>query len=526
MRWFPLFIDLRDRLIVVIGGGCVAERKIDLILQSGARLLVVASRLTPALARRVAAGEIEHRSREFAPADLDGARLVIAATDAPLVNRAVSVAAEARHILVNVVDNADLSSGVMPAIVDRSPLLIAIGTEGSAPALARHVRAQIECLIDESFGRLAGLLQRWRERIRQGVPDLAARRGLYRRLLQGPVGDAVRAARDAGADALVEQAISRPPGANAGLVQIVGAGPGDPGLLTLNALRALQGAEVVLHDRLVSVEVLRLARRDAEMIDVGKTSGGHSASQARVHALMSEHAARGRRVVRLKGGDPFIFGRGGEEIEFLRSRGIAYEVLPGITAALACAAYAGIPLTHRNHAASLRVVTAHCQDAIDAVDWQALAGKRETLAIYMAVKSVDRVQRELLRHGRSPATPIAFVENGSRPDQRVIIGKLGEAAALGASSQVQSPAVLIVGEVAALGATLHWYGAAPVTSNAAQRLSTTTWPPFMTQRTRRTAPISFRGSPSTATRSAKAPTATMPSSFSLPSSSAPTVVAE
>lgn len=526
MRWFPLFLDLRDRLVVVIGGGSVAERKIDLALQSGAQLRVVAPALTSGLAARVAGGEIAHVPRDFAPSDLDGARLVIAATDAPLVNRAVAVAAEARHILVNVVDDAELSSGIMPAIVDRSPLVIAIGTEGSAPALARHVRALIESVVDESFGRLSGLLQRWRQRIRRRVPDLDARRRLYERLLRGPVADQVRVAREHHADALVEREIGAGAGDRAGLVQIVGAGPGDPGLLTLNALRALQGADVVLYDRLVSAEILKLARREADLIDVGKSAAGHSVEQARIHALMWEHASRGRRLVRLKGGDPFIFGRGGEEIEFLRSQGIAYEVLPGITAALACAAYAGIPLTHRNHAASLRVVTAHCQGAIDAVDWRTHADQRETLAIYMAVNSVDRVQRELLRHGRSPKTPIAFVENGSRPEQRVIIGVLAEAAALAASSQVKSPALLIVGEVAALGATLHWYGAAPVTGIAAHRLSTTTWPPFITQRTRRTAPISFRGSPSTATRSAKAPGATSPSSFSLPSSSAPTVVAE
>ncbi len=526
MRWLPLFLDLRERLVVVIGGGVIAERKIDLVLPSGARILVVAPALSPGLSLRLAAGAITHARRDFAASDLDGARLVIAATDAPLVNRAVAVAAEARNILVNVVDNADLSSGIMPAIVDRSPLLIAIGTEGSAPALARHVRALIESVVDESFGRLAGLLGRWRDRIKQRVPNLDARRRLYQRLLQGPVAHRVRAARDADAERLLELEMSDGAASVAGLVQIVGAGPGDPGLLTLNALRALQGADVVLHDRLVSPDVLKLARREAEMIDVGKSSGGHNVTQARIHALMREHALRGRRVVRLKGGDPFIFGRGGEEIEYLRSHNIAYEVLPGITAALACAAYSGIPLTHRNHAASLRVVTAHCQGAIDAVDWRTLAGQRETLAIYMAVNSVDRVQRELLRHGRSAATPIAFVENGSRVDQRVIIGVLGEAAALGAANQVMSPALLIVGEVAALGATLHWYGAAPVTGITAQRLSTRTWPPFITQRTRRTAPISFRGSPSIATRSAKAPGATMPSSFSLPSSSAPTVVAE
>jgi uroporphyrin-III C-methyltransferase / precorrin-2 dehydrogenase / sirohydrochlorin ferrochelatase len=502
MRWFPLFLDLHERRVVVIGGGPVAERKIDLLVQSGARIHIVAPALTDALKIRVMAGEITHEPRDFEPADLDGARLAIAATDSPHVNEAVALAADARNILVNVVDGAALSSGILPAIVDRSPLIIAIGTEGSAPVLARHVRALLESVVDESLGRLAGLLGRWRARIKQRVPGAGARRRLYERIIDGPVADRVREARDAQAERVLAQLLAKDGEDPAGLVQIVGAGPGDPGLLTLNALRALQRADVVLYDRLVSREVLKLARREALMIDAGKSAGGHGLHQARIHALMLEHASRGLRVVRLKGGDPFVFGRGGEEIEFLRANRISYEVLPGITAAIACAAYAGIPLTHRDHAASLRVVTAHCRGAIDAVDWRMLADQRETLAIYMAVNSVDRVQRELLRHGRSPETPVAFVENGSRPDQRVIIGTLGEAAALGAAHQIKSPALLIVGTVAALGARLHWYGAAPVSGLQAQRLSTLTAPAFISQRTRRTASLSFKRSASIATKSA------------------------
>jgi uroporphyrin-III C-methyltransferase / precorrin-2 dehydrogenase / sirohydrochlorin ferrochelatase len=536
MRWLPLFLDLRGRTVAVVGGGAVAERKIDLLLQSGARIRVISPSLTAGLERRAAAGEIAHQAHEFLPGDLDGARLVVAATDAPLVNRAVAVAAQQREILVNVVDDAELSTGILPAIVDRSPLVIAIGTEGSAPALARHVRAHIESLVDESFGRLAQLLGRWRGRIRRRVPGMEDRRRLYEQILRGPVADSVRQAREEQAGEMIGNLLAEARPERTGLVQIVGAGPGDPGLLTLNALRALQSADVILYDRLVSPGVLALARREAERIDVGKMPEGHSASQARIHALMLEHAALRRRVVRLKGGDPFIFGRGGEEIEFLRAHGIAYEVLPGITAAVACAAYAGIPLTHRKHSGSVRFLTAHCQDAIDGIDWHTLADQRETLAIYMAVKTLGRVQAQLLHHGRSPSTPVAFVENGSRPDQRVIIGTLGEAVSLAALHEIASPALLLVGEVAALGAQLHWYGTLPLVgaaeraaaerSAANQRLSTTTWPAFITQRTLRTASISPSGSPSMATRSAIAPGETVPRSFSLPSSSAPSAVAE
>ncbi len=279
----------------------------------------------------------------------------------------------------------------------------------------------------------------------------------------------MRRARAPDAEPLVAAALERhasPAAADVrarpGSVTIVGAGPGDPGLVTLAALRALQSADVVLHDRLVTREVLALARREAELVEVGKSGGGHSVAQARIHELMVEHARQGRRVVRLKGGDPMIFGRGGEELEHLRQAGVDFAVIPGVTAALACAAYAGIPLTHREHSASVRFVTAHCRESIDATDWGALAAGRETLAVYMGVATLPQLRRELLRHGRSADTPVAFVENGSRPEQRVLLGTLGEAEHLAATHRLSSPALLIVGEVAALARQLHWFGAAPL----------------------------------------------------------------
>ncbi|HJU38563.1 MAG TPA: uroporphyrinogen-III C-methyltransferase, partial [Tahibacter sp.] len=235
-----------------------------------------------------------------------------------------------------------------------------------------------------------------------------------------------------------------------------------PDLLTLGALRALGEADVVLHDRLVSSEVLALARRDAEIVETGKEAGGHRVTQERIHALMLEHARAGRHVVRLKGGDPFVFGRGGEELEFLRARGIAYEVVPGITAAAACAAYAGVPLTHRDHAQSVRLVTAHCKDSLDTLDWRALAAGRQTLAVYMGVAGLDGFAARLIDHGRAASTPAALVENGSRREQRVVIGRLDDIAQLARDHAVRSPALLIVGEVAALGERLHWHGAKPV----------------------------------------------------------------
>ena len=469
VRYFPLFLDLRDRLVVIVGGGLIAERKLALLAESGARLRVIAPALTARLAVARDTGRLLHVGRSFEPADLEGARLVIAATDDRSVNAAVAAAAEQRGIFANVVDDLELSTGILPAIVDRTPIIVAISTGGTAPALARRVRAQIESVVDESLGRFAAFAASWRGRIRAAIPDLAVRRRFYDWLIDGPAAALLRQARAGAAAELVAAELGRyrqaPMGAPAvarqGAVALVGAGPGDPGLLTLKALRALQAADVVLHDRLVSSDVLLLARREAELVEVGKSGHGRRVAQDEINELMVAHARAGRQVVRLKGGDPFVFGRGGEELEYLRAQGIRYEVVPGITAALACAAYAGIPLTHRQHSGSVRLITAHCRESLAATDWRGLAAARETLAVYMGVAMLPVLRSELLRHGRDPATPVAFVENGSRPEQRVLLGTLQDVEVLAASQAVQSPALLIIGEVAALATQLHWFGAAP-----------------------------------------------------------------
>jgi len=468
MRYLPLFLDLQRQAVLVVGGGVVAERKVRLLLDSGARVSVVAPRLGVALARRAARGEIEHLPREFTEPDVAGHRLVIATTNDAAVNRAIAAAAGRRGVFVNVVDDAANSSAIMPAIVDRSPLLVAISSGGTAPMLARRVRAQLEAMLDSSWTRLAVLLQRWRGRIRAAIHDLAARRQFYDRLLDGPVARLVRDRREGEAEqSLAGQlaAATAGPASAApvqGSVTLVGAGPGDPGLLTLHALRALNQADVVLHDRLVPDEVLAMARRDADLVDVGKVAGNPLVSQAAINRLMVTHARAGRRVVRLKGGDPFMFGRGGEELEHLREAGIDYECVPGVTAALACAAHAGIPLTHRDHARGVRFVTAHRRGDLGPGDWDLLAAGDDTLAIYMGVATLPELCEQLLRRGRGPTTPVAIIENGSRHDQRVLIAELGTIAQWAADHAVRSPALVIVGSVAALGRTLHWSGTAPI----------------------------------------------------------------
>ena len=459
MKLFPIFADLKDRLVLVVGGGAVAERKTLALLEACADVVVGAPELTPALAALAAEGRIRHLPGQFDPGWLRDVWLVVAATDDRAVNAAVSEAANARRVFSNVVDDPELSSFQVPSIVDRSPVIVAISSSGVAPVLARRIRERIESLFDHTLGQLAGLAAIYRKRIRASHPDLGARRRFYDWLLDGPVAGFLRQQQPAQAEAALADALAAPIAPAEGSVVLVGAGPGDPGLLTLKALRALNEADVILYDRLVSDEVMSLARRDAERISVGKLPGeNHHATQTRIHALLVEHARAGRRVVRLKGGDAFIFGRGGEELEFLRAHGVRYEVVPGITAALACAAYAGIPLTHREHAQSVRLITAHCREDEDNLDWPALAREKQTLAFYMGVGQLELLTQRLLRHGRSPATPFALIENGSRPEQRVVSGPLERLPELAREHAVRSPALLIVGEVAGLAPQLHWFG--------------------------------------------------------------------
>ncbi|QSQ30068.1 uroporphyrinogen-III C-methyltransferase [Xanthomonas translucens] len=379
-----LYPDLRERPVLVIGGGAAAERQVRALLAAGATPRLGAPTLTAALQAWAETGRVQWLRGRFDPAWLEAVCYLIAASDEPAVNRLALQAAAAQRLLAQ-------------------------AAPGTADALAAPKAA-----------------------------DAAGDR--------------------TGAPATTAQAQALRPGT----VTLVGAGPGDLGLLTLNALQALRNAEVVLHDRLVSAAILELLPASAERIDVGKSASGHSVRQEQIHTLMLEHARRGRRVVRLKGGDPFVFGRGGEELEYLRAHGVPYAVVPGITAALACAAYAGIPLTHRAHAQSLRLVTAHCKESFDTLDWAALAQERQTLAVYMGVAGLDTVRERLLRAGRAAQTPFALVENGSRPQQRVVIGTLADLPDTARAHQVGSPALLILGEVAALATDLHWFGAAPL----------------------------------------------------------------
>jgi uroporphyrin-III C-methyltransferase / precorrin-2 dehydrogenase / sirohydrochlorin ferrochelatase len=382
---------------------------------------------------------------------------VIVATARRAVNRWIAALCDARGIPVNVVDDRRASRVIVPAIVDRDPMLIAVSSGGASPVLSRRWRARLEALIPKQIGALAGWLAELRPQARRRLRGADQRRRFFEALVDGPAaarfvdGDARSAQRLA--LTLLASSASGPQAP--GYVTLVGAGPGDPELLTLKALRALQDADVILHDRLVPAAVLDFARRDAECIGVGKTPGGPGTVQEDINRMLIEHARRGRRVVRLKGGDPFIFGRGGEELEALARAGIGFSVIPGITAASGCAAYAGIPLTHRDHAHSVSFITGHGDEEGSEPDWQALGAEGHTAVFYMGLRRVDRIVAELVRHGAPPARPAALIAQGTLPDQRVVTGTLATIAA--AAQGLSSPVLLVVGDVAALHGTLAWF---------------------------------------------------------------------
>lgn len=453
MDYLPLFFDLRGQRVLVVGGGIVASRKIEHLLKAQAQVLVVAPELGAELTLLRDSGQLEHLAQTFEPQLLDGARLVVAATDHESVNEAVSQAAQARGLWVNVVDDARRSSFIFPAIVDRSPLVIAIGTEGSSPTLARRVRTQIEMLLPERLGELAAFASRWRATVKAVFPALPDRLRFWDGFYASPVASQVLSGALHGADSAMQLQLDAAQNAAAtqlGEVYLIGVGPGDPDLLTIRAQQLLQQADVLLYDRLVPQVIIDRARRDAEKINVGKLPGNHEVTQKHINSLLLEHAGRGLRVARVKGGDPFVFGRGGEELQVLRDAGIPVVVVPGITAALGAAASTGIPLTQRGVSQSVTFVTATGAQG-DSLDWRALAGPLQTVVFYMGVGQLDEVVTQLSQHGLPAAHPVALVERATWPDQRVLHGTLGGLLALAQSAALQSPTLLVVGEVTALG---------------------------------------------------------------------------
>ena len=461
MDYYPIFLDLRYRTCLVLGGGENAARKAEGLLKAGAEVVLMTPALEPPTEALLAAhpDRVHHRAKAYTPGDEEGAALVLSACEDDAIDRAVHAACTARGIPVNVVDRPAFCSYITPALVDRSPLLVAISSGGAAPVLARQIRSRLETMLPATYGRLVALAGRLRDRVQQALPAFDQRLRFWERVFDGPAAEAVLSGREAeGEERMVrileEEAAQQNP---MGEVFLVGAGPGDPDLLTFRALRLMQRADVVLYDRLVAPALVDLARKDAERIPVGKAKNHHTVPQEEINRRLADLAASGKRVLRLKGGDPFIFGRGGEELEGLLERGIPFQVVPGVTAAQGCAAYAGIPLTHRDCAQSCRFLTGHRRDGrLDITEWGPFH-EDETLVFYMGLSNLPEICRQLLDAGMPADHPAAVVEQGTTPAQRVVTATLETLTDRVTEAALGGPALTIVSKTVRLAPSLTWF---------------------------------------------------------------------
>ena len=459
MDYLPIFLKVQDRPCLVVGGGKVAARKATLLQRAGARVTVIAPEISDELGKMAEQGQLAIDQRAFRDSDMDNKVLVIAATNDETLNRRISQLAGERHIPANIADNLELCNFIMPSVIDRSPVQVAVSTGGSSPVLARLLRAKLESFIPAAYGRLAQLVDDYRQAVKQRFAEPAKRRYFWEYILQGRVSELLFAGQEDLARSALEEAIrdTDEAFANPGEVYLVGAGPGDPDLITFRALRLMQQADVVVYDRLVSQPILDMVRRDAEMIYAGKQRDQHTLSQESINELLVRLAGEGKRVLRLKGGDPFIFGRGGEEIETLAQQGIPFQVVPGITAAAGCASYAGIPLTHRDYAQACIFVTGHLKNGTVDLDWESLARPAQTVVFYMGMHSIPVISRELIAHGLSANTPVALVQKGTTLEQQVYIETLATLPDVATRKSLKPPTIIIVGEVVSLHEKLDWF---------------------------------------------------------------------
>lgn len=458
MHSLPIFIKLENQRCVVIGGGDVATRKVSMLLKANAYVDCYALEFCHELKALAETQKIHINIEPFQEIQLDGARLVIAATDDEAVNIAVSQAAKFRNIPVNVVDSPSLCTFTMPAIVDRSPIIIAISSGGASPVLARQIRAKIETLVPASYGRLSALAAKFRDRVKQRFASTQERRIFWESVFQGSIAELTLSGQESAAEKALNSALETDnTHLSHGEVYLVGGGPGDPDLLTFRALRLMQQCDVCVYDKLVSPPVMELVRRDAELIYVGKARDNHTLPQEEINLLLVRLAKEGKRVLRLKGGDPFIFGRGGEEIETLMENDVPFQVVPGITAANGVSSYAGIPLTHRDFAQSCIFTTGHSKDGTIDLDWPALVRPKQTVVIYMGLVSLAEICKQLISHGLSASTPAAIVQQGTTPQQKVVIGDLSTLNEKAHAEELKPPCLIIVGEVVKLHEKLAWY---------------------------------------------------------------------
>ena len=458
MEFLPIFLNIKNQLCLIVGGGEVAARKVALLRKAGGRIRVISPELCNSLRALLDDNLIEHEAREYKKDDLKDSHLVFAATNHDEVNKAVSSQAQALKIPVNVVDRSDLCSFITPSVIDRSPVVAAVSTSGASPILARLIRTRLESLIPAGYGRLAELTERFRERVKARFRNPVDRRLFWEKVLSGSIAERIFTGHMEEANSALEQALREgKSNLSQGQVSLVGGGPGDPDLLSFRAMRLMQQADVVVYDRLVAKQVLELTRLDAKRIYVGKERNSHTMRQEEINKLLVGLAKEGNKVVRLKGGDPFIFGRGGEEIDTLSAEGIPFQVVPGVTAASGCAAYAGIPLTHRDYAQAVTIVTGHLKDGSMNLNWELLAQPSQTLVIYMGLLGLPIICKELIAHGVSPQMPIALVQQGTTEKQRVFTGTLSNIQSIVAREKPKPPTLIIVGKVVDLHEKLSWY---------------------------------------------------------------------
>jgi uroporphyrin-III C-methyltransferase/precorrin-2 dehydrogenase/sirohydrochlorin ferrochelatase len=456
---FPIFIKLHDQHCLVVGGGVVATRKIKQLLIAGAKVFVVAPTIEPALKELKESGDIHHSQQAYTEKCLEGKQLVIAATNDKQLNNQIAKQAKSKNILINVVDNYDAGTFIMPSIINRNPVIIAISTSGIAPVLTKLLSIRIETLIPSNYGKLASLISRFRDSVKEKYPDTKDRRRFWESILDGPIAEMFYAGQEEKTLKLLgEQLGDEPPYLDSkGEVYLVGGGPGDPELLTFRALRLMQQADVVLYDRLVAPKILEFVRKDAKRIYVGKEKDRHALPQAEINQMLVELAKQGKRVLRLKGGDPFMFGRGGEEIDLLYENNIPFQIVPGITAASGCASYAGIPLTHRDYAQSCLFVTGHQKDGSMNLNWQTLVQPQQTLAVYMGTHSLDILSRQLIKHGMKKSMPAAIIQQGTTGEQNVYLSTIENLPEVLKKNNVKPPSMIIIGEVVSLHEKLAWY---------------------------------------------------------------------
>jgi len=458
MQALPIFFNIKDRSCIVVGGGDVATRKVMMLLKAYAAVTLISPELCTELKQWVEAGRIKYINSTFDASQLHGACLVVAATGDESVNKAVSVAAKAQNIPVNVVDAPDLCTFTMGSIIDRSPVIIAVSSEGKAPVLARYIRTKIETMLPASYGRIAAIAAEFRDQVKSKFATTSARRRFWEDVLQGPMVERVLSGQEDAArewlnNTLNKTSTEKPKGE----VFLVGGGPGDPDLLTFRALRLMQQCDVCVYDKLVSPEVMELVRRDAELIYVGKARDQHTMPQEQINDLLARLALEGKRVLRLKGGDPFIFGRGGEEIETLMQNNVPFQVVPGITAANGVSSYAGIPLTHRDYAQACLFITGHLKDGSVNLDWEAMTRPNQTIVVYMGLIGLSEICSQLIKRGVSSNMPVAVIQQGTTQRQRVVTSTLANIAEQVTISEIKPPCLIIIGEVVLLREKLNWF---------------------------------------------------------------------